>query len=105
MDREAHKDMLDLRALAAIVARLERSSFASQLKEIPNLTHRQVRELVDIEHVEDHSRSRSSASEVATRFKSLAIEFSNELNPRSTQNTASSQVKAHCTSLVLAQFT
>jgi hypothetical protein len=105
MAREAYKEMTELTELGGVVSRLERSSFASKLKEIPRMTLRQVAALVNIEHDPGHSMSDSSLSDLATRLKSLAIEFENEQNPSSTRNTDASQVKDHSESSVLTQFT
>jgi hypothetical protein len=104
MAREAYKEMTELSELGGIVSRLERSSFASKLKEIPNMTPRQVAALVDIEHDPDHSISESSLSDLASRLRDLAIEFENEQNPSSTRHTDASQAKDHSESSVLTQF-
>jgi hypothetical protein len=103
MAQEAYKDMTELSELGGIVSRLERSSFASKLKEIPVMTPRQVAALVNIEHDPDHSES--NLSDLTTRLQGLAIEFENEQNPCSTPNTDASQVKDHTEGSVLTQFT
>jgi len=92
-----------LRTLSAIICRLERSSFAYRLKQIPQTPYGEVAQLVEMDR---HNAlfSKSSVSELATLLKSVTIQFMDEENSAAL-NTETTQVKDRGEDSLLTKFT